>query len=96
MCHRYHASVSSYRLMAVLAAVFLGMQAAYAGEPDAPAVGLKQRTPWTTSNFRGRPEPPLPFQAQRIFPHLSFNHPTVLTSAPGTRRLFVAEQNGNL
>lgn len=96
MCHRYRASASSFRLMAVLAAVLLGMQAAYAEQPDAPPVGLKQRTPWTMSNFRGRPEPPLPFQAQRIFPHLSFNHPTVLTSAPGTRRLFVAEQNGNL
>jgi len=63
-----------------------------------PAVpyGLEQRKAWTTSNVRGRPEPPLPFRAQRVFSKLTFASPTVLTSAPGTRRLFVAEQKGKI
>ncbi len=65
------------------------------GSEDRP-FGLAKRTPWATSNFRGRPEPPLPFKAERVFPNLHFAQPTVLTSAPGTRRFFVAEQRGKI
>src|SRR5260370_23754491 len=55
-------------------------------------VGIEKRTPLTTSNFRGRPEPPLPYRAERFFPKIHFKNPTVLTSAPGTERFFVAEE----
>ena len=96
MCYRCSASAIGYCLGAVLAAIFLGIQTGYAEPSDDLPVGLQQRTLWTTSKFRGRPEPPLPYRAKRIFPNVQFRHPTVLTSAPGTRRLFVAEQNGNL
>src|ERR1051326_3348029 len=58
--------------------------------------GIEKRTPWTTSNFRGRPEPPLPYRAERVFPKIHFKNPTVLTSAPGTDRMFVAEQLGKI
>lgn len=58
--------------------------------------GLTKRVPWTTSNFRGRPEPPLPFRAQRVFPKLNFPEPTVITSAPGTDRLFVGVRPGTI
>ncbi|MSR57959.1 MAG: c-type cytochrome [Planctomycetaceae bacterium] len=58
--------------------------------------GLSARVPWTTSRFRGTPEPPAPFRAERAFPNLSFKNPTVLTNAPGTDRLFVAEQTGKV
>src|SRR5262249_35893607 len=58
--------------------------------------GIEKRTPWTTSKFRGRPEPPLPYRAERVFPKIHFKNPTVLTSAPGTDRFFVAEQLGKL
>ena len=51
---------------------------------------------WSTSQVKGSPEPPLPYRAQRVYPHLNFNQPTVLTSAPGTDRIFVAEQKGNV
>lgn len=54
------------------------------------------RTPWTTAAVRGRPEPPVPFQPRRIYPQAAFKNPTVLTSAPGTDRMFVAEQTGKL
>ncbi len=46
--------------------------------------------------MKGSPDPPLPYRAQRVFPHLGFTQPTVLTSAPGTERLFVAEQSGRI
>jgi uncharacterized repeat protein (TIGR03806 family) len=58
--------------------------------------GIEKRIPWTTSNFRGRPDPPLPYRAERIFPKIHFKNPTVLTSAPGTDRFFVAEQLGKI
>jgi uncharacterized repeat protein (TIGR03806 family) len=63
---------------------------------DKPRPGLDQRVAWTTSNFRGRPEPPPPFRAERVFTKLHFERPTVLTNAPGTDRLFVAEQGGKV
>lgn len=55
-----------------------------------------RRKPWTTSRVKGTPEPPLPYRARRVFPHIGFEQPTVLTSAPGTNRLFVAEQKGRI
>jgi hypothetical protein len=58
--------------------------------------GIDKRVPWMTSRFRGRPEPPLPYHAQRIFPKINFKNPTVLTGAPGTDRFFVAEQTGKI
>ncbi|MHC4875926.1 MAG: PQQ-dependent sugar dehydrogenase [Planctomycetota bacterium] len=64
--------------------------------PEDQSEPVKQRPPWTTSRVTGSPEPPLPYRAQRVFPHLSFEQPTVLTNAPGTDRLFVAEQKGRV
>ena len=58
--------------------------------------GIDKRVPWTTSRFRGTPEPPLPYRAERVFRKLSFKSPTVLTNAPATDRLFVAEQHGKI
>jgi putative heme-binding domain-containing protein len=54
------------------------------------------RVPWTTSQFRGSPDPPLPYRAEWIFPQIHFKNPTVLTNAPGSNRLFVAEQAGKI
>ncbi|MBC7817941.1 MAG: PQQ-dependent sugar dehydrogenase [Planctomycetaceae bacterium] len=55
-----------------------------------------RRLPWTTSRVIGSPEPPPPFKAQRVFEKLAFNHPTVLVTAPGSKRLFVCEQAGKI
>jgi putative heme-binding domain-containing protein len=68
-------------------------------EKNAPGerpFGLARRIPWTTSNVRGTPDPPLPFRPERVFPKISFKSPTVLTNAPGTDRFFVAEQSGKI
>src|SRR5260221_7605989 len=56
--------------------------------------GIEKRVPWSNSKFRGSPDPPLPYRAERVFPQIHFKEPTVLTSAPGTERMFVAEQSG--
>lgn len=66
-----------------------------ADKPSRP-FGIEKRTPWTTSKFHGTPEPPLPYRAERVFPKIHFKNPTVLTNAPGTKRLFVAEQLGKV
>ncbi len=54
------------------------------------------RTPWTTSRVVGSPDPPAPFKVVRAFPNLKFEHPLLLTRAPGGNRLFVGEQAGVL
>lgn len=58
--------------------------------------GISQRTEWASSHIHGTPEPPPPYRTERVFPKLSFKNPTVIASAPGTDRLFVAEQASKL
>jgi putative heme-binding domain-containing protein len=73
-------------------------------EPAAPRIeptGLKTRQPWTTSRLKGAPEPPAPWVAQPLFPHLKFRNPVALSVEPldgstPKRRLWVAEQGGRV
>jgi glucose/arabinose dehydrogenase len=65
------------------------------GKADRP-FGVEKRVPWSSSKFRGSPDPPLLYRAERVFPQIHFKEPTVLTNAPGTDRLFVAEQSGKI
>ena len=58
---------------------------------DENAKSAPKRIPWTTSRVQGTPEPPPPFRAKRVFPKINFRRPTVITSAPGTDRFFVAQ-----
>ena len=53
-----------------------------------------QRVLWQTSHITGSPEPPAPYRMERVFPKLEFKNPLLLVRAPGTDRLFVAEQAG--
>jgi uncharacterized repeat protein (TIGR03806 family) len=61
-----------------------------------PPRGLAKRIPWTTSKVRGRPEPPLPYRAERVFPRFHFEKPLLITRAPGTERLFVGTETGKI
>lgn len=61
-----------------------------------PTEARAARPAWSSSRVKGTPEPPLPYRAQRVYEHLGFSQPTVLTSAPGTDRLFVAQQQGKI
>src|SRR4051794_24315019 len=53
-----------------------------------------KRVLWQSSRITGSPEPPAPYRMERVFPKLEFKNPVLLVRAPGTDRLFVAEQAG--
>ncbi|MDA1053711.1 MAG: PQQ-dependent sugar dehydrogenase [Planctomycetota bacterium] len=59
-------------------------------------IGIEARVPWTTSRITGSPHPPAAYGTERVFPKLQFENPVVLTNAPGTARLFVAELQGRI
>jgi len=58
-------------------------------KPEKPA--LPARVPWTDSHVIGSPEPPHPYQVERVFPHHKFHNSVYLIPEPGTDRLFVME-----
>lgn len=69
------------------------------------ATGLEKRIPLTTSRVIGRPEPPLPFRAVRVFPDLKTKYPLYLIAEPAgavgspsgrPERLFIVEQKGKV
>ena len=63
---------------------------------DAATISLEQRVPWTASRMTGTPDPPAPYRTVNAFPGLRFTEPLVVTSAPGTDRLFVLERYGRI
>lgn len=63
---------------------------------DSQPFGIEKRIPWTTSHVTGSLEPPPPYRIEHRFPKLQFKNPVVLTSAPGSGRLFVAEVEGHI
>jgi putative heme-binding domain-containing protein len=62
------------------------------------AAGQQQgtRVPWTTSKIHGSPEPPPPYRLERVFGKLGFAKLTHMAAAPGTRRLFVSTELGQI
>jgi putative heme-binding domain-containing protein len=56
----------------------------------------EKRAAWTTSRIHGSPEPPPPYRLERVFGKLSFQKLTHMAAAPGTKRLFVATQTGQI
>ncbi|MEQ8784757.1 MAG: PQQ-dependent sugar dehydrogenase [Pirellulaceae bacterium] len=52
--------------------------------------------PWTTSNFRGRPDPPPPYRALPVFPNLRFSGTTVLAYEASLDRFFVGQRDGKV
>ena len=67
------------------------------GNDDRPqASNLAERTPWTNSQIHGSPEPPAPYETQRVFSKLEFLNPVELVTAPGSDRLFLAQVDGKI
>ena len=66
-----------------------------ADDPRRP-YGIARRVAWTTSRITGSPEPPPPFATRPVFPKLRFTDPVILTHAPGTSRMYVAELKGKI
>ncbi len=56
----------------------------------------QQRVPWTSSRIHGTPEPPPPYLVERIYPGLTFNRPLDITPLPGSDRLVVLEESGQM
>ena len=88
--------VRAIQIVLICSVILAVSNTASAQEDFNVAAGSPKRIPLTTSNVRGRPEPPLPFRAEVAFPHIRFSNPTVLTNAPGTDRFFVVEQSGKI
>ncbi len=63
---------------------------------DSPKPEPGKRIPWTTSRVVGSPDPAPPYRAVNAFPNIKFHHPLLLVAAPGSERLFVAEEDGKL
>ncbi len=79
--------------MQKIALLLIGIFAAFA---LCNARAAETRTPWTTSHVRGTPEPPPPFETQRVFPRLTFEKPLDIAFAPGSKRIFVAQEKGKI
>ena len=80
-------------LLGTLAALLIFSVAAAGDAADSEAAG---RVPWTSSRIVGTPEPPPPYELKNAFPNLVVTQPTLLTSAPGTDRLFVGTRKGRV
>jgi putative heme-binding domain-containing protein len=52
--------------------------------------------PWTTSKVVGSPEPAPPYKLVNAFPSVKFNNPVLMVAEPGSDRLYVAEQGGDI
>ncbi len=74
--------------------IFSGWHDTRSAEPVAG--GSQRRVAWSTSRITGSPEPPLPYVTENAFPLLKFDRCLDITNAPGTDRLFVAEQGGKI
>jgi putative heme-binding domain-containing protein len=57
---------------------------------------IQKRAAWTTSRITGSPERPLPYVTERAFLNLKFKDCLDLAAAPGSDRLFIAEQAGKI
>ena len=58
--------------------------------------GSAKREAWASSRIKGSPDPAPPYRVEPAFPALKFEQPLDLSAAPGTERLFVAEQAGRI
>ncbi len=59
-------------------------------------IGNAERIPWTTSKIQGSPEPPPPYQAEVIWPHISFTNGLDITLLASEEKLFITEQHGKI
>lgn len=63
---------------------------------ESKAAPAEKRPAWTESRVVGSPDAPHPFRVVPAFAKLQFKNPVHMTSAPGTDRMFVCEQKGQI
>src|SRR5689334_12673025 len=100
-----HGRVKVAAISTILLAGSVAIMGCWVQKPGAPPAtqpaavveapyGIAKRVPWTTSKVVGSPEAPDPFLTERIFPKISFTKPLDIAFAPGSNRVFVAQQEG--
>jgi putative heme-binding domain-containing protein len=72
-----------------LIVVLLGAWAIWARETPKSAV-------WRNTSLVGSPEPAPPLKLVNAFPKLKFDNPLLLVPEPGSNRLYVTQQNGDV
>lgn len=60
------------------------------------ALNAEERLPWTDSNVNGSPEPPKPYAAEVIWPHLSFERACDIAHFPERKVILITEQRGKI
>jgi len=55
--------------------------------------GIDQRPLWTNSHVIGSPDPPLPYQAVRVFSNLNVHLPVAIAHEPGSDRILFLEHS---
>ncbi len=60
--------------------------------PYTPLERLKAAWPTVASRVVGSPDPPLPYQVQRVLPALSVSYPVIVVQEPGSKRLLFLDQ----
>jgi glucose/arabinose dehydrogenase len=83
-------------VLSMLAAALIVLLCISLWSPWSVAYGLDSRAPWTSNHVTGTPEPPPPFEIQRVYPKLTFKTPLEIAFEPGGNRVFIAEQNGKI
>lgn len=65
------------------------------GQPntDGPVARL---VPWTSSNVKGSPDPPLPYKTERAFGNVHLDHPTDIMWLADAQRWIATQQNGRI
>ncbi len=87
--------ISSDRFRSILL-VAMWLSIAIPQSASGEDAAIAKRDAWTTSKISGSPEPPLPYRVELAFQELKFEQPLDLSPAPGSSRLFVAEQGGKI
>ena len=82
--------------MLSLPLVILAALVAIAVPASAQEEKTEVREAWSTSKISGSPDPSPPYRTELAFPNLKFVQPLDLSPAPGSDRLFVAEQAGRI
>jgi len=90
------ARLRSLLLLAVPWICFIAHPGFAAQDGGATTSPPSHRVPWTTSAITGRPEPPPPYQAEPVFPGLTFESTSLLVHEPTLNRFFVGEVGGAL
>lgn len=73
-----------------------GANPAAAGDADEAPYGIEKRVLWETSNVAGTPDPPLPYDTERVYSHVRFDNSLDMVLSPDQKRWFIIEDKGTI